>query len=111
MPQVPSSLPEDQRRQKIERLVDRMDQDAESINAHDFVTTHRALAVLAVKTVGVDTTLKLMQALARERGLPGLTGVCGRPPKRGPILERLKLSTNWAAWSLSGVRAPKGQTT
>lgn len=85
---------------EIKKLADEMDERAESINAHDFVITHRALAILAAQTIGDEATLKLMQALEAERGLPGLTGICGREPKGGTILARLGISDNWAAWEM-----------
>lgn len=77
-----------------------MDSDAESINAHDCVITHRALAILAAQTIGDEATLKLMTALQKERGLPGLTGVCGREPDGGTILERLGISQDWGDWEM-----------
>jgi len=85
---------------EIKQLADQMDEAAEDINAHDFVITHRALAILAAQTIGDESTLKLMQALKTERGLPGLTGICGREPKDGTILARLGISENWADWEI-----------
>ena len=88
------------KRTKLEKLVDKMDLDAEDINAHDFVTTHRALAILAHQTIGEEATLKLMVALQKERGLPGLTGICGREPDKGRILKRMGISEDWADWNM-----------
>lgn len=87
-------------KEQIQQLADRMDLAAEDINAHDFVFTHRALALLAVKTIGVEPTLALLTALRREKGLPGLTGVCGREPKRGTFLARSKMDTHWGIWKI-----------
>ena len=85
---------------KIKKLADDMDLSAEGINAHDFVTTHRALAILAAQTIGDAATLKLLIALKKECGLPGLTGVCGDEPKQGRILKRLGISEDWAEWKM-----------
>lgn len=85
---------------KIKKLADEMDESAESIGAGEFVITHRALAILSAQTIGDEATLKLMQALKAERGLPGLTGICGREPKEGTILARLGVSENWADWEM-----------
>ena len=85
---------------QIKELADEMDSGAENINAHDFVITHRALAVLAAQTIGPEPTLALMLALQAERGLPGLTGICGREPDGGTILSRLGISDNWADWEM-----------
>jgi hypothetical protein len=94
-------MTEDDMRKAIKKTCNRLDEDAEAVNAHDFVTTHRALAVLAVETIGVEPTLLLFRALAKERGLPGLTNVCGiLPDGKRPLLERKGLSTNWADWAL-----------
>lgn len=87
-------------RKAIERLANELDSQAEHINAHDFVITHRALAVLAVQTIGEKSTLKLFQAIKREHGLPGLTGVAGREPRGGTILRRLGITEDWGDWSL-----------
>lgn len=89
----------------IKKLADKMDLDAEDINAHDFVITHRALAILAAETIGDEPTLKLMTALQKECGLPGLTGICGREPKGGTILHRLKISEDWADWKMPNDQA------
>lgn len=85
-------------KKQIKKLADKMDVAAEDINAHDFVITHRALAILAVRTIGEEATLQLMKALSKEKGLPGLTGVCGEEPKRGTLLHRLGISENWNGW-------------
>lgn len=62
----------------LENVVDLLDQHAESINAHDFVTTHRALAALMVKEIGREAATKVFLRLVSFEGLHGLTGVCGR---------------------------------
>ena len=88
------------KRHEIERLADNMDLQAENINAHDFVITHRALAILAYRTIGESATIKLFRALRRELGLPGLTGVAGREPERGTLLKRLGVAEDWGTWNL-----------
>ena len=87
-------------KKQIKKLADKMDLEAENINAHEFVITHRALAILAAETIGYEPTLKLLTALKKERGLPGLTGICGREPKGGTILHRLRISENWSDWKM-----------
>lgn len=79
--------------------------DAKRINAHDFVMTHRALAVLAVQTIGQGKTLALMRALRDEGGLPGLTGICGREPEGGTILSRAGIPEDWSDWQMPGGQA------
>jgi hypothetical protein len=90
----------------IKRLADEMDGKAEDMNAHDFVITHRALAVLSAATIGDDSTLKLFAALKQEYGLPGLTGICGRKPQGGTILHRFGISEDWGDWQLPSTPNP-----
>lgn len=85
---------------QIKKLADEMDLNAENINAHDFVITHRALAILAAENIGDGPTLLLLTALRKERGLPGLTGVCGREPRGGTILHRRHIAEDWADWKM-----------
>jgi hypothetical protein len=85
---------------QIKSLAQEMDEKAEDINAHDFVITHRALAVLAHATIGPDATLALMAALKAEKGLPGLTGICGREPREGTILARNGIAEDWGDWDI-----------
>jgi hypothetical protein len=88
-------------KQDIKAICNDLDELAEAVNAHDFVTTHRALAVLAVETIGLRATLALFEALAKEHGLPGLTNVCGiLPDGVQPLLVRKGMSANWADWNL-----------
>ena len=89
---------------QIKKLADEMDESAENINAHDFVITHRALAILAAQTIGDEPTLKLLTALKGEKGLPGLTGICGREPKGGTILHRHGIAEDWGDWKMPNVR-------
>ena len=96
---------------QIEKLANEMDESAENINAHDFVITHRALAILSAQTIGDEATLKLLTALQKERGLPGLTGVCGREPKGGNILHRLNITEDWGDWKMPNIEPSYGAQT
>ena len=81
---------------KIFKIADELDVRAEDANAHDFVETHQALAHLCVGTIGVHPTLELFTALRKEKGLPGLTGVCGMGPKgRKTFIERMQKAGVW----------------
>ena len=89
-------------RTEIKRLANNMDYSCESANSHDFVITHRALAVLMTKSLGLQPTLRVMRKIRKEggrHGLSGLTGVAGTGPDV-EYLERLGISTNWADWNL-----------
>lgn len=89
---------------KLEKLCDKMDLKCESANAHDFVATHRALAVLMVEDIGVKLTLKIFRKIHRESGgdgLPGLTGAVGRGPDVN-CLKKRGISDDWAAWCFPG---------
>jgi hypothetical protein len=85
---------------QIKKLAHEMDDQAENINAHDFVMTHRALAILAHATIGPDATLALFAALNQEGGLSYLTGSCGYEPKKGNILKRNKIAEDWGDWEI-----------
>lgn len=61
----------------LEAIVDLLDGDAESSNAHDFVTTHRALAALLIQEIGRDAATKFFLRLVDFGGLHGLTGIGG----------------------------------
>jgi hypothetical protein len=63
--------------EEIKTLAEEMDQDAENINAHDFVGCHESLATLACDTIGKQAALKLFRKLGEERGLHGLNDICG----------------------------------
>ena len=84
----------------IEQLADMFDSHAENINAHDFVTTHRALAALLYKNFGRKKATEILMLLIDFEGLHGLTGVCGRT---NPDEHEKKLCVplnNWKNWNL-----------
>ena len=62
----------------LERMADFLDHDAENINAHDFVESHRALAALLYQEVGRKKATEIFRRLVNYRGLHGMIGVCGR---------------------------------
>lgn len=88
----------------IKRLADKMDQHAENVNAHDFVITHRALAVLMHEQIGPEMTHKVFAKLSREGGLPALTGVAGTG-KDPLFLARRNIAEDWGDWEMPGAKA------
>lgn len=62
----------------LEVMADFLDQDAENINAHDFVGAHRGLAALLYQEVGRTKATRVLRRLVNYRGLHGMVGVCGR---------------------------------
>jgi len=84
----------------LEQLADMFDQHAESINAHDFVTTHRALAALLYKNFGREIATKVLMSLVDFKGLHGLTGIGGRTNPDEHEKELHVPLNNWKDWSL-----------
>lgn len=88
----------------IKRLADKMDQHAENVNAHDFVITHRALAVLMYEQIGPEMTHKVFAKLSREGGLPTLTGVSGTG-KEPFFLAIRGIAEDWGNWEIPEAKA------
>lgn len=61
----------------LEELVHLCDQDAENINAHDFVGAHRLLGAVLYRQLGRETATVVMRDIAYRRGLHGMSGICG----------------------------------
>lgn len=61
----------------LEDLVGLCDQDAESINAHDFCGAHRLLGAVLYRQLGRAKATEVMLDIAERRGLHGMTGTCG----------------------------------
>jgi hypothetical protein len=61
----------------LEELVELCDQDAESVNAHDFCGAHRLLAAVLYRNLGRATATDVMRDIAYRRGLHGMNGLCG----------------------------------
>ena len=106
-------MDEQKTKRKIEILAERMDQEAESANWHDFVGVHRLLAVIAHQALGAEATLKLFQAIYKTTVQRG-----GQYPPMGLQLvnyfkkmEPYEMETNtfiiprpWTDWSLDQVQ-------
>src|SRR5947208_10047142 len=60
----------------LEELVQLCDQDAESINAHDFCGVHRLLGAVLFRKLGRTTATDIMLDIARRGGLHRMNGVC-----------------------------------
>jgi hypothetical protein len=60
----------------LEELVGLCDQDAESVNAHDFCGAHRVLGGLLYRETGREAATKLMREIALRGGLHGMNGAC-----------------------------------
>lgn len=85
----------------LERLAQMLDEHAENINAHDFVTTHRALAAMLYRQVGRAQATAIFRRLTDFEGLHGLTGVRGRTD---PAIHEKELGVplnNWKDWTLT----------
>jgi hypothetical protein len=63
----------------LEDLVGLCDQDAESVNAHDYCGAHRLLAAVLYKELGRKKATKIMLEIAQRRGLHGMAGMVGLP--------------------------------
>jgi hypothetical protein len=84
----------------LESLANMLDEDAENINAHDFVTCHRGLAALLHKRVGRKAATDIFRHLVDMRGLHGMLGICGRTdPADAEQLLGVPLN-NWKEWHL-----------
>jgi len=59
----------------LKGMADLLDQDAEDQNAHEFVATHRGLAVILVQEAGMDKAWAVMRRLVNFRGLHGMVGI------------------------------------
>lgn len=59
----------------LKKIANALDQDAENVNAHDFVECHTRLTELLVKTIGIKATEKVLSKLVKTRGLHGLNGL------------------------------------
>ena len=86
----------------LEQMADALDQDAENINAHDFVQTHRALAALLYQEIGRRKATVIFRRLMRYSGIHGMLGVCGRgePPQVGRELGVPLKTGRSDSWSL-----------
>lgn len=63
----------------LEDLVGLCDRDAENVNAHDFVGSHRLLGGLLFRDLGRKLATKIMLRIAERRGQHGMGGLCGLP--------------------------------
>lgn len=84
----------------IEQIADMLDSDAEDINAHDFVTIHRALAALLYKKLGRGKATEILMLLIDFGGLHGITGVCDKTYITEHEKELCVPLNNWKKWSL-----------
>ena len=73
-----SARPSKPKDESLESLADLMDFSAESCNAHEFVCTHRGLAVILFQEVGRKRATAIMRRIANYEGLYGLVGVSGK---------------------------------
>ena len=88
--------------EKLTILAQKLDENCESANVHDFVMSHRALAVLISDIIGSKLTLKIFRKIEREggrHGIPGLTGVGGTGPKIS-YLKKMGLPEDWSKWQV-----------
>jgi hypothetical protein len=83
------------RRQALELMADRLDDEAECDNFHDFVGTHRLLAALLHRELGREAATKIFRKIARMHGLQGMVGLSGKS-----AFEALKIPDCWKEWSL-----------
>jgi len=85
----------------LEMLANLMDQDAENVNAHDFVASHRGLAAFLFKEIGRKKATELFLKLVNFRGLHGMTDVCGcvENLKEHEIELGVQLE-DWSDWKL-----------
>lgn len=67
----------DGKKASLEELVGLCDQDAESINAHDFCGSHRLLGAVLYRHLGRKRATEIMLDIAERRGLHGMGGICG----------------------------------
>lgn len=92
-------------RKKLKKLADKFDSKCESANAHDFVSAHRALALLICEEIGPKLSLKIFRKLDRESDGAGLAGLIGRaclgPKER--FLKKRGVAEDWADWDLPAV--------
>lgn len=84
----------------LEQLADMFDSHAEDINAHSFVTTHRALAALLYNSFGRKMATDVLMLLVNYGGLHGLTGVCCRTNPTDHEKSLCVPLNNWKNWSL-----------
>jgi hypothetical protein len=79
----------------LEELVQLCDQDAESVNAHDFCGAHRVLGGLLYRETGRANATNLMREIALRRGLHGMNGVC----VKGDAYEEFGVGKNGYDWN------------
>jgi hypothetical protein len=79
----------------LKDLANLCDQNAESINAHDFVGVHRLLSTLLAARVA-DDAYGIMKQIAELGGLHGMNGVCGGEN----AYSELGVSPPWRDWTL-----------
>ena len=63
----------------LEELADFCDQKAESMNAHEFVGTHRMLAAVLYRKLSRWMATEIIKEIAEQGGLPGMIGMYGAP--------------------------------
>jgi hypothetical protein len=80
----------------LEELADFCDQLAESGNAHDFVGTHRLLAVLLHRYAGREKATAILREVAERHGLHGMSGVLGAEDS----FSDFGIQGCWHEWSL-----------
>ncbi len=73
-----SSRPATPEECSLEEMAALLDQDAENVNAHDFVGCHVKLAALLFQDYGRQAATRTFRRLVNYRGLHGMEGVCGR---------------------------------
>lgn len=84
----------------LEALADICDLQAENVNAHDFVMSHRALAALLYQELGRAAATSMMLKIAGFEGLPGMTGVCGMgDAEKAQKILGVRLD-GWHKWKL-----------
>lgn len=80
----------------LEELADLCDQQAEQINAHDFVGSHRLLAALLYREVGRESATRIMRQISEMGGLNGMNGICSNQA----AFTELGITEPWKEWAL-----------
>lgn len=61
----------------LHELADLCDQDAETMNAHDYAGVHRLLGTMMLRVISKTEATRIMRHVAEHRGLHGMNGLCG----------------------------------
>ena len=85
----------------LEEIADFCDNNAEARNNHEFLGTHRLLAVMLYKRFGREIATEVMFEIAEYGGLDGASGLWW--PNGTSAFADFGITEPWEEWAITGI--------